>query len=517
MQHTASALKDMLKHAAATALCLSLLLTFAAPVAAGAFTQDVTTAKSNETNGNKVLGGIPTRVTWEGVVDAGESVVGVTVQFPDGSALTDATTARVTVLSGTTRLKLDSTADIDTEKAQVRVAFSEPLEAGMRLRVETYEAALPNIEGQVCLSGSYTRDSGETTQLPDSPAISVSASSATQGIVDWLDEQPAVQAWNSVKVLKTFFEPQLIVSSIPTVFTGWLISLALVCVGFPLAIPIGLVAAFMKISHLRILHVLAAVYTGIVRGTPLFLQIYLAFFGLPQIGIKPDYYVLSVLVMSFNSGAYMCEILRAGIQSIPRGQFEAARSLGMTGAQTMFSVIIPQTVRRVIPTMTSEFILLYKDTSLLAAVGVMELMLYAKSAVANTGNMTPYIVAAAFYLVVTLPLIRVVTRLEKRLAAADGAGAPKKKLRRKRREAFEQMRDEIAGEAPGEGKGAAGEGESAAGEGGDGAPAPAQAAADPESAARRARAGLPETGDAAAGEAGAADAPAGADGEGGAR
>ena len=457
-------LKQLLKRSAGTALALSLVLALVAPSLAGAFTQDITTAKSNESNGDAVLGGIPTRVTWEGMVDAGESVAGVTVQFPDGSDLTDATTARVTVLSGTKRLQVDSDAVIDTEKEQVRVSFSEPLEAGIRLRVETYEATLPNIEGEVCLTGSYTRDSGETTQLGQSPAIAVEASSAVQGIVDWLDQQPAVQAWNSVQPLKTFFEPQLIVSSIPTVFVGWLISLALVCVGFPLAIPIGLVAAFMKLSRSRILHALAAIYTGVVRGTPLFLQIYLAFFGLPQLGIKVDQYVLAVLVMSFNSGAYMCEILRAGIQSIPRGQFEAARSLGMTGAQTMFHVIIPQTVRRVIPTMTSEFILLYKDTSLLAAVGVMELMLYAKSAVANTGNMTPYIVAAGFYLVVTLPLIHVVGRLEKRLAASDGGGQPaSRKLRRTRREAFSQMRDEIAGDAsagavPAAGEAAAGRG-----------------------------------------------------------
>ena len=299
-----------------------------------------------------------------------------------------------------------------------------------------------------------------------------------QGIVDWLDEQPAVQAWNSVQPLKTFFEPQLIVSSIPTVFVGWLISLALVCVGFPLAIPIGLVAAFMKISHSRILHALAAIYTGVVRGTPLFLQIYLAFFGLPQLGIKLDQYVLAVLVMSFNSGAYMCEILRAGIQSIPRGQFEAARSLGMTGAQTMFSVIIPQTVRRVIPTMTSEFILLYKDTSLLAAVGVMELMLYAKSAVANTGNMTPYIVAAGFYLLVTLPLIHVVGKLEKRLAAADGGQGGGRKLRRTRREALSQMKAEIAAEGAVDGK----------------VPADGKAPADGEAAAAAAPGGVEQEG-----------------------
>jgi len=185
----------------------------------------------------------------------------------------------------------------------------------------------------------------------------VTHASPAERLSTWLGEQPAVQAWNSVTFLRLFFQPELIVSSIPVVAVGWLISLGLVLVGFPLAIPIGLVAAFMKIARSRILHVLAAIYTGVVRGTPLFLQIYIAFFGLPLLGIDINQYVLAIVVLAVNSGAYLCEIFRAGIQSVPKGQFEASRSLGMTGPQTMFYVIIPQTIRRVIPTMTSEFIL----------------------------------------------------------------------------------------------------------------------------------------------------------------
>jgi polar amino acid transport system substrate-binding protein len=129
---------------------------------------------------------------------------------------------------------------------------------------------------------------------------------------------------------------------------------------------------------------------------------------------------LGILVLATNSSAYLAEIFRAGIQSINKGQFEAAGSLGLTGAQTMFFVIIPQTVRRVIPTATSEFILLYKDTALLAAVGVMEMMMFGKSLVANTGNMTPYIIAACYYLMVTMPLTRIITIFERKLAATEG-------------------------------------------------------------------------------------------------
>ena len=129
-------------------------------------------------------------------------------------------------------------------------------------------------------------------------------------------------------------------------------------------------------------------YVNLIRGTPAFLQIYIAFFGLPLAGVNIDNYTLGVIVMAMNSAAYLCEIFRAGIQSIPKGQSEAARSLGMSAAQTMVSIIIPQTFRNVIPTLTSEFILLYKDTSLLAAVGVMEIVMYAKTIVATTGSIT---------------------------------------------------------------------------------------------------------------------------------
>ena len=139
-----------------------------------------------------------------------------------------------------------------------------------------------------------------------------------------------------------------------------------------------------------------------------------------MLGVPINSVVVGIIVLAVNSSAYLAEIFRAGIQSIHKGQFEASASLGMTGAQTMFFVIIPQTVRRVIPTATSEFILLFKDTSLLAAVGVMEQMMFAKSLAATSGNMTSYVVAACFYLVVTLPLTRIISVFEKKLAAADG-------------------------------------------------------------------------------------------------
>ena len=158
--------------------------------------------------------------------------------------------------------------------------------------------------------------------------------------------------------------PLIIVSSLPVVFSGFLMALAIVLVAFPLAIPFGFILSLMRISNSRILHGISGFYINIIRGTPAFLQIYIAFFGLPLAGVNIGNYPLGVIVMAMNSAAYLCEIFRAGIQSIPPGQNEAARSLGMNRMQTMLYVVVPQTFRNVLPTLTSEFILLYKDTSL---------------------------------------------------------------------------------------------------------------------------------------------------------
>ena len=118
----------------------------------------------------------------------------------------------------------------------------------------------------------------------------------------------------------------------------------------------------------------------------------------------------------------MAEIFRGGIQSISKGQTEAARSLGMTTPQAMTYVIIPQTVRRILPTMMSEFILLYKDTALFAAVGMPEMIMRSREVASTTLNVSAYVLAAGFYLVITIPLGRLVQALENRLARSEGGG-----------------------------------------------------------------------------------------------
>ena len=371
------------------------------------------TAKSNEDSGNGVLGGIATRLTWEATTGSDEGDVSqIEFELPEGGSF-ESTDVKVTLLDGLNQTGVKASCSLDGSKLVIK--FADPVAAGSQIRVVVPDVVFPSNAGAYAVTGSYVAD-GDKRDLPESPTISVSESTMVQEIVAWLDAQPWVAAWNSNPFLGMFFKPQIIVTSIASLFKGWGIALAVTAIGFPLAIPIGLLFAFMKISHSRMLRGIAVTYINVLRGTPLFLQIYIAFFGFPMIGLNVPNLPLGVGVLAINCSAYLAEIFRAGIESVPHGQAEAAYSLGMTWSQVMSRIVIPQAVRCVIPTMTSEFVMLYKDTSLLSSVGVMELMLFSKNLTATTGNITPYICAALYYLVVTIPLIHIVTKVEHRLA-----------------------------------------------------------------------------------------------------
>ena len=413
-----TALPSVLKHirsAAAHLMAAARVVSFVLPVQAHALDVERWSAKPNKDGDNTtVLGATSTRVTWQGQSSEDESIASVTVILPEGSTV-EAENVKTTVLAGLDRLEAASEPNVDG--TAVTVTLSEPAPAGSLLMIECNRVLLPAEGGSFGLSGSYTTSDGQQHDMPATDQIiSVVGTSPAEQLSTWLGDQEWVAAWNSNKFLHLFFDPTLIVTSVPALLAGWFVSLGIVVISFPLAIPLGLAWSFLRMSKHRLPRAIGATYINIVRGTPLFLQLYIAFFGLPLMGVQMDNFALGAIVLVLNSSAYLAEIFRAGIQSINKGQFEAARSLGMNGAQTMFSVIIPQTVRRVIPTMTSEFILMYKDTSLLAAVGVTELMMYAKTITAATGNVTPYIVAAAFYLVVTIPMTKFINAMEGRIA-----------------------------------------------------------------------------------------------------
>lgn len=374
-------------------------------------------AQSNEDGGTAVLGGIATRLTWEAVVGTEGSVTQIALTLPEGGSFENSS-ATVYAVDGIDRIELAASSSLDDSSLIIDLA--EPVSAGTQLTVEVSGVLFPSQAGAYAVGGTYTTDDGSTRELPTSPTIAVSESTFVQAAVQWLDAQPWVQAWNANPFLGMFFRPQYIVTSIASLFQGWGAALLVTAIGFPLAVPLALVITFMKISRFKPLRAVAITYINVLRGTPLFLQIYIAFFGFPMIGLNLPNLPLGIGVLAINCSAYLAEIFRAGIQSIPRGQFEAARSQGFGFMSTMMLIILPQTFRRVIPTMTSELVMLYKDTSLLSSVGVMELMMFSKNLTATTGNITPYIVAALYYLVVTIPLIHVITNVEKRMAADEG-------------------------------------------------------------------------------------------------
>lgn len=404
---------------------VALAAILALPAQAFAMTTEKATAKPNEDGGSGVIGAMDTRLTWEGTVGDDESVESVTLALPEGASF-DGSSTRVTVLEGLTRVKIDG--DAQPSGDQVTVSFSEPIPAGSLLRLEVTNMQFPGEGGDYSVTGSYV-SAGEKKDLEASDPISVIANTPLQSIVNWLDNQPWVAAWNSNQFLGMFFKPQLLVTSFSSLFPGWVLCLGIVVAAYPFAIALGLLFSLLKISKHRLLRAIAVVYINILRGTPLFLQIYIMFFGLPMVGINIDNNLLGIIVMAVNSSAYLAEIFRAGIQSIPQGQYEAASSLGMSYVQTMFSIILPQTVRRVIPTVTSDFITAFKDTSLLSSVGVMELMMFSKNLTTVTGNITPYVAAGIFYLIVTLPLIKVVGIIEARIARSEKGAGPRPKVK----------------------------------------------------------------------------------------
>ncbi|MEX2554043.1 MAG: amino acid ABC transporter permease [Actinomycetota bacterium] len=189
-------------------------------------------------------------------------------------------------------------------------------------------------------------------------------------------------------------------------------------------IVLGLAVATFVISKRWWLRIPATIYVDVVRGLPLLMLLLLVYFGPTFVGITWSSSIAAGLVaLTINSSAYMAEIFRAGIQSVERGQMDAARSLGMPYATAMIQVIIPQAVRRVIPPLTNEFIALVKDTSLLLILGMTvsqrELLTAARQLSSDSFSATPYMSASILYLAITLPLTRVVTRLERRLQAGQ--------------------------------------------------------------------------------------------------
>ena len=177
---------------------------------------------------------------------------------------------------------------------------------------------------------------------------------------------------------------------------------------------VGLALALGQRSNLLIIRKTAALYIWFIRGTPALIQVFIVYFGLPQVGIKLDPFTAGILALAFGSGAYVAEIIRSGLKAIPRGQFDGAYSIGLTRMQMYQKVVLPQVIRIVVPALTNEAINTLKNTSLLSTITVVELTLHTQTMIAATFRPFEfYILAAALYLVMTSALSRFASWYEK--------------------------------------------------------------------------------------------------------
>ncbi|QXM05439.1 amino acid ABC transporter permease [Crassaminicella indica] len=183
----------------------------------------------------------------------------------------------------------------------------------------------------------------------------------------------------------------------------------------------GIFLALMKMSKKAVLRFPSVAYIELVRGTPLLVQLFIVYYGLPLLtGVEFPDLMLAIIAVSLNSAAYVAEIIRAGIQSIDKGQMEAARSLGMTNAMAMRYIIIPQAFKNILPALGNEFIVLVKESAIVSVVGIYDLMYRADTVRGISFKpFAPLVIAAIIYFIITFTLSKLVGNLERRLNASD--------------------------------------------------------------------------------------------------
>jgi len=230
----------------------------------------------------------------------------------------------------------------------------------------------------------------------------------------------AVANWQAIG--ENFFDWEIAKAQFPRILTvAARNTVVFTLIAFAGGLVVGLVLAVMRLSSITPYRWASLVYIEIFRGLPALLTMFLFAFGFPLafgFRLPGGTNGAALLGLTLVAAAYIAETIRAGIQAVPKGQTEAARSLGMGRARTLVTVVIPQALRIVVPPLTNEIILLIKDTSLLALVGVTanqeELTKFARDGLISTSNSTPLIVAGALYLLITIPMTSVVRRLETR-------------------------------------------------------------------------------------------------------
>jgi His/Glu/Gln/Arg/opine family amino acid ABC transporter permease subunit len=201
-------------------------------------------------------------------------------------------------------------------------------------------------------------------------------------------------------------------------------TIVLAAISISLGFAGGILIGMARISNNRVVYGLSTIYVEAFRGTPLLVQIFLIYFGIASFGIFLDPFFAGIAALAMNTAAYQAEIFRGGVQSIPKGQMEAARSMGLSYNQSMFQIIIPQALRNSLPSYTNEFITMIKDTSLVFSIGVVELVLSAREVTAVTFQ--PFVVLsfiAFLYFVLTFSTSRIMRFVERKYAIPGMMGS----------------------------------------------------------------------------------------------
>jgi polar amino acid transport system permease protein len=209
----------------------------------------------------------------------------------------------------------------------------------------------------------------------------------------------------------------IIIRTMPVLLKGCVMTVELTVITLVVGTVLGIIFALMRLSSNIVLSQISNFYTWIIRGTPMLLQLFFFYYGLPSVGIRLTPFQAAVIGLGLNSGAYMAEIIRGGILSIDKGQFEAAKALGFSYTETMQKIILPQTFKVIIPPVGNEFITILKDTSLVSTIAMVELMRSAQQMYASTFKpIEIFATAAMLYLILTTVFTTIFSVYEKKLS-----------------------------------------------------------------------------------------------------
>ncbi len=212
------------------------------------------------------------------------------------------------------------------------------------------------------------------------------------------------------------FDFTALFGAFPALLVGASMTLRVTAFSIALGLVIGILAGLARVWPNPVLRFISSAYIELIRGTPLLVQIFIVYFALPSLGLNLDPFIAGVIAMGINSGAYVGEIVRGGIESIAQGQMEAARSLGMTWGQAMRYVILPQAFVRILPPLGNEFIALLKDSSLVSTIAIAELTRTGQIIITRTfKSFEIWTGVALFYFLMTYAISQVVRYSEKRL------------------------------------------------------------------------------------------------------